>query len=82
MQFDTVEILEHTSDELLKACGMKGGEVALIRRALKTMNHKEIKVVVRIFHLLVLFLIVVYYEGNFILIFIRTSIMSILYPVL
>ena len=54
-QFDTVEILETTSDELLKACGMKGGQVARIRLALRTMND-GVRLVVRIFHLLVLFL--------------------------
>jgi hypothetical protein len=39
---DTVEILENTSDELLKACGMKGGQVAHIRRALRTMNDEDL----------------------------------------
>ena len=52
-QFDTVEISGNTSDELLKACGTKGGQVALIRTALKTLNQAEIDHVVRVFHCLI-----------------------------
>lgn len=34
-------MLEFTSDDLLKACGMKGGQIVLLRRGLK--NFKEAK---------------------------------------
>ena len=52
-QLDAVEISGNTSDELLKACGTKTGQVALIRRALKTLNPAEIDLVVRVFHCLI-----------------------------
>ena len=52
-QFDTVEISGNTSDELLKACGTKRGQVVLMRRALKTLNQAEIDLVVRVFYCLI-----------------------------
>ena len=52
-QFDTVESSGNTSDELLKACRTKRGQVALISRALKTLNQAEIDLAVRVFHCLI-----------------------------
>ncbi|XP_046863902.1 uncharacterized protein LOC124457775 [Xenia sp. Carnegie-2017] len=40
-EFDSAGILNNTSDELLKACGIKGGQVIRIKNALATINNLD-----------------------------------------
>ncbi|XP_046863340.1 uncharacterized protein LOC124457094 [Xenia sp. Carnegie-2017] len=40
-EFDSAGVLNNTSDELLKACGIKGGQVIRIKNALATINNLD-----------------------------------------
>ncbi|CAB3992745.1 Hypothetical predicted protein [Paramuricea clavata] len=43
-EFDTADILNNTSDDLLRACNIKGGQIVRIRKALEDLEVCQVRI--------------------------------------